>query len=74
MTNLSPLLSLFRAIFYVSTETKKSLSIGVIIGAAVGGTVLLLLLLLAGVYAFHQKRRAERASEQLNPFCKIAMM
>ncbi|KAK4605530.1 hypothetical protein RGQ29_013546 [Quercus rubra] len=50
------------------TETKKSLSIGVIIGAAVGGTVLLLLLLLAGVYAFRQKRRAERASEQLNPF------
>nr|XP_023895140.1 probable leucine-rich repeat receptor-like protein kinase At5g49770 [Quercus suber] len=49
-------------------ETKKSLSIGVIIGAAVGGTVLLLLLLLAGVYAFRQKRRAERASEQLNPF------
>ncbi|KAF3952869.1 hypothetical protein CMV_021625 [Castanea mollissima] len=49
-------------------ETKKSLSIGVIIGAAVGGTVLLLLLLLAGGYAFHQKRRAERASEQLNPF------
>ncbi|KAK7843348.1 putative leucine-rich repeat receptor-like protein kinase [Quercus suber] len=41
---------------------------GVIIGAAVGGTVLLLLLLLAGVYAFRQKRRAERASEQLNPF------
>ncbi|KAM4134001.1 hypothetical protein ACJW30_01G375000 [Castanea mollissima] len=49
-------------------ETKKSLSVGVIIGAAVGGTVLLLLLLLAGGYAFHQKRRAERASEQLNPF------
>nr|POE45962.1 putative leucine-rich repeat receptor-like protein kinase [Quercus suber] len=49
-------------------ETKKSLSIGVIIGAAVGGTILLLLLLLAGVYAFRQKGRAERASEQLNPF------
>nr|POF11971.1 putative leucine-rich repeat receptor-like protein kinase [Quercus suber] len=49
-------------------ETKKSLSRGVIIGAAVGGIVLLLLLLLAGVYAFRQKRRAERASEQLNPF------
>ncbi|XP_030940287.1 probable leucine-rich repeat receptor-like protein kinase At5g49770 [Quercus lobata] len=47
---------------------------GVIIGAAVGGTVLLLLLLLAGVYAFRQKRRAQRASEQLNPFWKIAMI
>nr|POE45298.1 putative leucine-rich repeat receptor-like protein kinase [Quercus suber] len=49
-------------------ENKKSLSIGIIIGVAAGGTVLLLLLLLAGVYAFRQKRRAERASEQLNPF------
>uniref|UniRef100_A0A2N9F957 non-specific serine/threonine protein kinase n=1 Tax=Fagus sylvatica TaxID=28930 RepID=A0A2N9F957_FAGSY len=50
------------------TESKKSMGIGIIIGAAAGGTVLLLLLLLAGVYAFRQKRRAERASDQLNPF------
>ncbi|KAH7520883.1 hypothetical protein FEM48_Zijuj08G0192900 [Ziziphus jujuba var. spinosa] len=43
----------------ISTEPEKSYSsIGIIIGAAVGGSVLVLLLLLAGVYAFRQKRRA----------------
>ena len=43
----------------------KSTNIGVIIiGAAVGGCVILLLLFLAGVYAHHQKRRAEKANEQ----------
>jgi hypothetical protein len=57
-----------------STESKKSLSKGVIIGAVAGGTILLLLLLLAGVYALRQKRRAERASEQLNPFGKKFMI
>ncbi|XP_062176314.1 leucine-rich repeat receptor protein kinase HPCA1-like isoform X3 [Alnus glutinosa] len=54
--------------FAASIESKKSLSKGVIIGVVAGGTILLLLLLLAGVYALRQKRRAERASEQLNPF------
>ncbi|KAA8545364.1 hypothetical protein F0562_020148 [Nyssa sinensis] len=49
----------------VSTGTHKS---GIIIGAAIGGSVLVLLLLLAGVYAFHQKKRAERATKQNNPF------
>ncbi|KAG6652347.1 hypothetical protein I3843_05G000300 [Carya illinoinensis] len=49
-------------------ESKKSWSTGIIIGAAAGGSILLLLLLLVGTYAFRQKRRAERASEQLNPF------
>ncbi|KAA8542803.1 hypothetical protein F0562_023955 [Nyssa sinensis] len=41
---------------------------GIIIGAAVAGSVLVLLLLLAGVYAIHQKKRAERATKQNNPF------
>jgi cbb3-type cytochrome oxidase subunit 3 len=60
----------------ISTESKKSLSIGVIIGAVAGFTVLLLLLVLAGVYvyALRQKRRAERASGQLNPFGKKFMI
>ncbi|KAI4296125.1 hypothetical protein L6164_036109 [Bauhinia variegata] len=49
-------------------ESKKSRNIGIIIGAAVGGSVLLVLLLLAGVYAFCQKKRAEKALEQSNPF------
>ncbi|XP_062165160.1 leucine-rich repeat receptor protein kinase HPCA1-like isoform X2 [Alnus glutinosa] len=48
--------------------SNKGRSSGIIIGAAVGGSVLLSLLVLAGVYAFHQKKRAERAIEQNNPF------
>ncbi|KAK6121246.1 hypothetical protein DH2020_045020 [Rehmannia glutinosa] len=46
----------------------KSSNTGVIIGAAVGGSVLFLLLLLAGVYAFRQKRRAETATKKSDPF------
>ncbi|GKV49315.1 hypothetical protein SLEP1_g56071 [Rubroshorea leprosula] len=48
-------------------NSKKSTT-GIIIGAAVGGSVLLLLSLLVGVYAFHQKKKAERASLESNPF------
>ncbi|KAH6761124.1 Leucine-rich repeat protein kinase family protein [Perilla frutescens var. hirtella] len=40
----------------------------VIIGAAVGGCILLLLLLVAGVYAFRQKRIAKTASKRSDPF------
>nr|XP_034916258.1 probable leucine-rich repeat receptor-like protein kinase At5g49770 isoform X2 [Populus alba] len=50
------------------TGSKKSSNTGVIIGAAAGGSVLLLLLLGAGLYARRQKKRAERATEQNNPF------
>ncbi|KAL2628458.1 hypothetical protein AAZV13_07G232800 [Glycine max] len=50
------------------TESSKSSNIGIIIGAAVGGLVLLVLLLLAGLYAFRQKKRAEKAIGQSNPF------
>ncbi|KAK9286891.1 hypothetical protein L1049_015298 [Liquidambar formosana] len=55
--------SLFRRIY----DIKQVINIGIIIGAAAGGSVLVLLLLLAVVYAFCQKRRAERATEN-NPF------
>ncbi|KAF3501454.1 hypothetical protein F2Q69_00042834 [Brassica cretica] len=48
----------------------KSSNMGVIIGAAVGGVVLLLLLTLAGVYALRQRKRADRATDQNNPFAK----
>ena len=58
--------------FGVCTESKKSWSIGVIIGAAAGGTVLVLLLLLAGVYAFHSKKRAERAIKRTKPFGELS--
>ncbi|KAG5375978.1 hypothetical protein IGI04_040574 [Brassica rapa subsp. trilocularis] len=48
----------------------KSSNMGVIIGAAVGCAVLLLLLTLAGVYALCQRKRADRATDQNNPFAK----
>ncbi|GFZ09527.1 leucine-rich repeat protein kinase family protein [Actinidia rufa] len=47
---------------------RKSSNTGIIIGAAAGGSVLLLLALLVGIYAFRQKRRAEIADKQNNPF------
>lgn len=46
-----------------SDKSSKS-NIAIIIGAAAGGSVLAILLLLAGVYAFRQKRRAEKTTEQ----------
>ncbi|XP_057753124.1 leucine-rich repeat receptor protein kinase HPCA1-like [Arachis stenosperma] len=49
-------------------ESSKSVNIGIIAGAAVGGCVLVVLLVVAGVYAFCQKKRAERAIGQSNPF------
>ncbi|KAL2460627.1 Leucine-rich repeat protein kinase family protein [Abeliophyllum distichum] len=52
----------------LATGPSKSLSSAIIIGAAVGGSILFLLLLIAGVYAFRQKRRAEVASKKNDPF------
>ncbi|KAF9685111.1 hypothetical protein SADUNF_Sadunf03G0020300 [Salix dunnii] len=48
--------------------SKKSSSTGVIIGVAAGGLALLLLLLGAGIYAYGQKKRAEKATEQNSAF------
>ncbi|GLU06071.1 hypothetical protein SLE2022_231340 [Rubroshorea leprosula] len=50
-----------------ATNSPKSTT-GIIIGAVLGGSILLLLSLLAGVYAFCQKKKAERASLESNPF------
>ncbi|CAH2070532.1 unnamed protein product [Thlaspi arvense] len=47
-----------------------SANTAIIIGAAVGAAVLLLLLAVAEIYALRQKKRAERASGQNNPFAK----
>ncbi|KAI9397107.1 hypothetical protein POPTR_004G232400v4 [Populus trichocarpa] len=52
------------------TGSKKSSQTGVIVGAVAGGSVLLLLLLGAGLYAHRQKKRAEKATEQNNPFAQ----
>ncbi|XP_057468806.1 leucine-rich repeat receptor protein kinase HPCA1-like [Actinidia eriantha] len=54
--------------FAESAGHRKSSNTGIIIGAAAGGSVLLLLALLVGIYAFRQKRRAEIADKQNNPF------
>ena len=51
----------------MSTGEKKSTNRGIIIGATVGGFVVLLLLAMAVVYAIHQKRLATRA-KQNSPF------
>ncbi|KAK6263918.1 hypothetical protein SCA6_019352 [Theobroma cacao] len=48
-------------------NSKKS-SIAIKIGAAAGASVLFLLLVLAGIYAYRQKKRAERATKESNPF------
>lgn len=47
---------------------RKSITIGVIIGVLAGGCVLVLLLVIAGIYAYRQKGRAERAIVKNTPF------
>ncbi|KAF5178516.1 Ascorbate transporter protein [Thalictrum thalictroides] len=49
-----------------------SFSLGVIIGIAVGCSLLILTLVLVGVYAVRQKKRAERAIELSRPFASWA--
>ncbi|CAH1429827.1 unnamed protein product [Lactuca virosa] len=51
-----------------SGSGKKSSNTGIIVGAAVGGCVLVVLLVVAGMYAFRQKGRAERATHESRPF------
>ncbi|KAI7738589.1 hypothetical protein M8C21_014575, partial [Ambrosia artemisiifolia] len=46
----------------------KSSNTGVIIGAVVGGCVLVALLVLAGIYALRKKDQAERATHESSPF------
>lgn len=50
--------------------SSKSSNKSILIGAVVGVVVLLLLLTIAGIYALRQKKRAERATGQNNPFAK----
>ncbi|KAF5803163.1 putative protein kinase RLK-Pelle-LRR-VIII-1 family [Helianthus annuus] len=46
----------------------KSSNTGVIVGAVVGGCVLVALLVLAGLYALRQRRRTEKATHESSPF------
>ncbi|XP_051132775.1 leucine-rich repeat receptor protein kinase HPCA1-like isoform X2 [Andrographis paniculata] len=48
--------------------SRKSSNVGLIIGTSVGGFVLVVLVVLAGVYGFRQKKRAETATKKSNPF------
>ncbi|XP_024011808.1 probable leucine-rich repeat receptor-like protein kinase At5g49770 [Eutrema salsugineum] len=61
---------IFKANQYIpfSGGGSKSANTGIIIGAVVGAAVLLLFLTIAGIYALRQKKRAERAAGQNNPF------
>ncbi|PPS13439.1 hypothetical protein GOBAR_AA07152 [Gossypium barbadense] len=43
-------------------------SAGIAIGAAVGASVLFILLVIAGIYAYRQRKRADRATKESNPF------
>ncbi|XP_073149158.1 leucine-rich repeat receptor protein kinase HPCA1-like isoform X2 [Henckelia pumila] len=52
----------------LTTGSHNSSSNIIIIAAAVGGSVLFFLLLLAGIYAFFQKSRAEKAAKKSDPF------
>lgn len=54
-----------------SGSGKKSSNTGIVVGAAVGGCVLVVLLIVAGMYAFRQKGRAERATHESRPFGMI---
>ncbi|KAF9592305.1 hypothetical protein IFM89_013531 [Coptis chinensis] len=49
-----------------------SIGLGTIIGIAVGCVFLIVILVLVGVYAFRQKKRAERAIEMSKPFASWA--
>ncbi|KAF8411899.1 hypothetical protein HHK36_004457 [Tetracentron sinense] len=49
-----------------------SISLGAIVGIAISCAVLVLLLVWVAIYAFRQKRRAERASELSKPFASWA--
>lgn len=46
----------------------KSSNTGVIVGAVVGGCVLVALLILAGLYVTRQKERVERTAHESSPF------
>jgi len=80
VTCLHPLVDTIRS-DYEFSETGLTLfadnggtgiSKGVIVGIAIGGTVLVLGLVVLGLYAIRQKKRAEKALELSRPFGNIS--
>ncbi|KAI9122581.1 hypothetical protein K1719_006421 [Acacia pycnantha] len=53
---------------YEPMESSKKSNVAFVTGAIVGCSVVLVLLLFAGIYAFYQKKRAEKAIAQSNPY------
>ncbi|KHG19770.1 hypothetical protein F383_03980 [Gossypium arboreum] len=53
---------------FLDDKKSKNSSIAIKIGAGVAALVFFLLLMLAGIYAYRQKMRAERANKNSNPF------
>ncbi|KAL8527577.1 hypothetical protein ACS0TY_005436 [Phlomoides rotata] len=67
-------IELFGPFFFIDEQyccfegSKKSSHVGLIIGVAIGVSLLVLLVFLAGTYALCQKRKATRAIGMSNPF------
>lgn len=51
-----------------SSKSSNAHELVIIIGAAVAGSVLVILSLIVGLYAFRQKRRAQKADKKNDPF------
>lgn len=55
-------------------ESSKPSNVALITGAIVGSSIVLILLIFAGIYAFYQKKRAEKAIFHSNPFGKTSFI
>ncbi|KAK4476787.1 hypothetical protein RD792_015947 [Penstemon davidsonii] len=48
--------------------SNNSSHVGIIVGVTIGGFILVLMIVLAGIYAYRQKKKAKRAMDMNNPF------
>lgn len=60
-------------IIIAADHVKSSTSTALIIGIAVGSAVLVIGLMAVGIYAFKQKKRAQRAIELSKPFGNVSI-
>lgn len=56
---------------HLEKSAERTINTGLIVGLAVGGFVLVVLTIASGVYAYRQRKIAQRAAKLNNPFCKI---